>query len=120
MSYKDIIVVLSLLIVALLILMFIEKNSNVATNANVYYKNELVLSIDLTKDETRNYVVEGTNGEVLIEASFGSIQVIEETSPFNICSKQGEAKFVHEVIVCLPNEVIIRLEGTSDIDTILR
>lgn len=120
MNRRDIALILIFVIISLSFLMFINKTSDGATKAFVYYKNDKVLSIDLTVDEVKTYEVEATNGLVIIESKKGMIRVLEEESPYNICSNQGFAKYSHEVIVCLPNDIVITLEGNSDIDTVIR
>lgn len=87
-----------------LLIFFIFKNNKQNKVANVYYENELIKTIDLTIDN--QYTVQGYNGEVVIEVKNNKIRVKEETSKNNLCSKQGYA----DVIVCLPNKIIIKVE----------
>ena len=113
MNKSDIILMLIVITITLLLFIFLKQDkSNVA---NVYYENNIIKTIDLNKDEF--YKVEGYNGEVLIEVKNNKIRVIKETSPYNLCSKQG---FVDSVpIICLPNKIIIKIEKT-DIDAVVR
>ncbi len=120
MNYKDIILILVFLNISIAMIVFINNNTEVATSASVYYKNDLIMTIDMTEKEQRTYTVDGTNGDVVIEVVDGKIRVFQENSPFNICSKQGYIENAHEVLICLPNDIIIKLEGNSDIDTIIR
>ena len=46
-----------------------------------------------------------------------TIKVLEETSPYNICSTQGESKGAP--IVCLPNLVTITFRELKDMDVII-
>ena len=89
--------------------------------AYIYYQNELVKRIDLSIDENREYVIEGYNGDVVIESKNNMVRVKDEISPLNICSKQGWVSSSYAVIVCLPNQVIIEIETISnDLDTVVR
>jgi hypothetical protein len=89
--------------------------------AVVYYENKLVKTIDLSKDELEEHVIKGYNGDVVIETKKNQIRVKEEISPLNICSKKGWVSSSYEVIVCLPNKVIIKIESTKDeLDTVVR
>jgi len=64
------------------------------------------------------YVIKGRLGYVLLEYSpvKKMIQVVEETSPYNICSNQGFSNSAP--IVCLPNYVTI-VFGDIDVDVIM-
>ncbi len=89
--------------------------------AKVYYDNELIKTIDLSIDSNHQYKVKGYNGDVIIEAKLNSIRVMDEVSPLNICSKQGWVSSHYEVIVCLPNKVVIKIESEeSPVDTVVR
>lgn len=87
-------------------------------NALVYYDNELVLTIDLSKEE-QVYEITGYNGIVSIKAGNGRIKVEDEDSPLHLCSKQGYISKSYETIVCLPNKIYIELDGQDDVDAIV-
>ncbi len=91
-----------------------------AKMAVVYYQNEIVKTIDLFKNEQKEYVVEGKNGPVVIEVNQGKIRVKKEDSPLHICSKQGYIHKSTETIVCLPNQIVIQIEEQNKFDTIVR
>ena len=96
-------------------------NSSSATKASVYYDNKVVLTIDLSLDETKEYTVKGYNGDVVIETKKNQIRVKKEKSPLHLCSKQGWVSSPLESIVCLPNKVIIKIEATQkEVDAVIR
>ncbi|MBE6149927.1 MAG: NusG domain II-containing protein [Firmicutes bacterium] len=109
-DFKLILVILVLIIV--LFIIFYNKKEK-AYFANVYYKSDIILQIDLNIDKI--YEVNGDNGIVKIEVLDKKIRVIEETSNYNICAKQGFISNKGEVITCLPNKIIIELPS-DDID----
>ncbi|NMA05196.1 MAG: hypothetical protein GX931_02360 [Acholeplasmataceae bacterium] len=65
------------------------------------------------------YVILGNVDYVMIEynSKNKTIKVLEETSPYNICSTQGESKGAP--IVCLPNLVTITFDGLKNVDEII-
>lgn len=78
--------------------------------------------IDLEKSEITLlgfYSINNIRQELVIKYDFDqkSIQVIEEESPFNICSKEGVS--TGKPIICLPNRVRIEFESKSDDDFII-
>jgi len=117
MKKNDLIVILIVIVVALLFFI-VFNNSDEGQVANVYYDGKLILSIDLTVDDTYN--VEGYNGAIVIVVKDNKIKVEEETSPLHICSKQGFVDNVNEPIICLPNKIVIELSGEDDLDAIIK
>ncbi len=101
-----------------LVFYFILNSGASASIALVKYDGEIIKEIDLSKPGSNLYEVQGANGKVVIETLDGKIRVIEETSPYNICSKMGWSSSESDIIVCLPNKVVIELVST-EVDTII-
>lgn len=111
MNKQDII--LMIVLILLLGFSFLLKNTSSSKEAIIYYEEKEILTIDLM-NKMDIYEVEGALGKVKIEAGDGKIRVIEETSNKHLCSKQGYISNVHDVIVCLPNKIVIKIEGKED------
>lgn len=107
MNKNDIKLIIIIVIFIMLLILFLYKPKTAASFANVYYKSELLMNIDLNINNI--YEVNGDNGIVKIEVKDKKIRVIEETSNYNICSKQGYIENEGESIICLPNKIIIEL-----------
>lgn len=106
MNKNDIVLISLLLIGTLLFIVMFQSSSG--NQALVYYENELILTIDLNKEET-NYKVLGALGEVQILAGNGKIKVVSEQSSKHLCSKQGYISAPYEEIICLPNKIVIKI-----------
>jgi hypothetical protein len=63
-----------------------------------------------------DYEVNGIRQVVIITYDFGSktVQVIEEQSPNNICSKEGVSN--GKPLICLPNRIRVEFEVDSESD----
>ncbi len=109
MNKNDIILIVMLLIISSFIYLIYYLNEDNGNTALVYYENDIVLTIDLNVNN--NYVVDGYNGLVYIEVNNKQIRVTEETSLYNLCSKQGYINNSNEKIICLPNKVVIEISG---------
>ncbi len=96
--------------------LFSNKNKD-PLMALVKYNGEVIKEIDLSLHETRVYEVMGDNGKVVIEAEFGRVRIIEETSPLNICSKMG---WRSDVLVCLPNRIVVEMYEDDGLDAVIR
>lgn len=120
MNKSDLKLVLILLIISLSMLGLIKfTKPNGSKIAQVYYQNDLVLSIPLSQNLNKTYTVHGYNGDVVIEVANDKIRVVEEISPLHLCSKQGWIKETYETIVCLPNKVVIKIEASDELDAIV-
>lgn len=118
-SDKILFIIIGIIFVISIYLVF-NKNNN-GNVAKVLKNGEIILEIDLTLDE-QEYVVDGVNGPVKILAGNGKIKVIEEDSPYHICSKQGYISSPYETIVCLPNKISIEISNKIEnkIDTVVK
>ena len=121
MNKNDLKLILVVLFITLSIfgLLYLFKNKN-GKNALVYYEDELIMTIDLSLKEEKEYKVMGYNGEMIIKTMNNKIKVEEENSPLHLCSKQGWIENSYEVIVCLPNKIIIKIEDKDEIDTVVK
>jgi hypothetical protein len=66
-----------------------------------------------------DYEVNGIRQIVVIEYDFGlrTVQVIEEQSPNNICSREGVSN--GKPLICLPNRIRVEFETNNDSDFIV-
>lgn len=98
---------------------FFLRSTAKSSYAEVYFKKEKILTINLYTDR-KTYTVDGTLGKIILEVEHGKIRVLEEESPKHICSRQGWVSKVGDTIICLPNEITVTLKGKKELDTIVR
>jgi hypothetical protein len=120
MNKSDIKLVSIIFIISLVFIVYFYLNKADNKVAKVYYRNDLVKEIDMSINEVKEYTIIGTNGDVVILYENGKIRVKEENSKRNLCSIQGFIKESYETIICLPNEVIIKIEAKENLDTVIR
>ena len=112
MKRNDLFLISIILVIGIVILGFSLINSeNIIKRAEIYYRNELVKTVNLSANQ--EFEIEGKLGLLVIEVKDGMIRVKSETSPRNFCSRQGFVQRVGEMIICLPNEVFIRIVGQA-------
>lgn len=97
------------------ILLLYPKKGN---TVEVYRNNSLILSVPLSQNQM--YEVDGKLGVVQIVVQDNGVMVEKETSPKHYCSKQGFIYHANEMIVCLPNELVIKIVGNSNIDAVVK
>lgn len=117
MNKNDFILILSLSIIGIILFILFNFNSSEGSVATVYYNNKLIKKINLNNNA--EYDVEGYNGNIHIVVNNKKIKVEEENSPLHLCSKQGYIKNNTDVIVCLPNKIVIKIDS-NELDTVIK
>ncbi|MDR3215566.1 MAG: NusG domain II-containing protein [Bacilli bacterium] len=120
----DIILILITLLLGVLLLFITYQNINLQQDqvAKVYYRNKLVYTFDLTNEKKDTFEIEATKGKLIIIKEGTHVRVIEEQSNKHLCSLQGWSDQSIAPIVCLPNELYIKVEGRSsdDVDVFIK
>lgn len=109
---NDLILIGSLLvmaIVSLVIILTTRKSNNLI--ATVKVRDQVVYRIDLSKENDKDYYVEGTNGTLRIHIKDGAIAVVESNCPHQDCVNMGYVKQTGKPIICVYNDVTIVIEG---------
>lgn len=115
MNKSDFKLIIILLIILIPVIILIISTSKKSDTALVYHNNKLIKTIELKIN--KNYTVNGDNGKIKIIVNHNRIKVTSENSKNHLCSKQGYISHSYESIICLPNKVVIKIIGKSNIDT---
>ena len=120
-----IIVILFLLAGSAAASLFAAGKTAEGTTANVYLDGNCIRSIDLSAvKEGYSFEVEGPCGTNRIAVEHGRICVESADCPDQICVHQGWISNSAAPIVCLPNKLVIRVEGSApqaaEIDSVVR
>ncbi len=121
---KDVIVILILLVVSASLIKISEYiNKDKASVAEIYYKSQLVETIDLEDGMNRVFSIPQEE-HITFRVANGTIRFEESDCPDKVCIRAGELSMVGETATCLPNKVTIKIvpKGThsdDDIDIIV-
>jgi hypothetical protein len=74
-------------------------------SAEVFIDNQLVKKISLAVDKV--YEFQGVLSSVKVEVREGKVGVIASACPLHLCLKQGKISQQGQIIVCLPNRLLI-------------
>lgn len=124
----DIALILAIIAVNVFILIYgsfnaVEKGQKIAY---VYSDKQLVGEYTLTKNyETEFKIDSATGGYNTIHIEDGKVWIHEATCPDKICLNQGKISNGGELIVCLPNKLLVQIEDDSgssenDVDIIAK
>lgn len=95
--------------VGTLSLMLVQPDTRSGETATVYVSNRLVAQLSLAADG--DYHVAGASGPVDLRVADHSVRVLHSRCPEKICMRQGTIAHRGEVIVCVPNRLLISIEG---------
>ena len=113
----DKILMIFIVIISILSLSYVKRSA--------FNYNEKYISIQVNGEEIKKIIfdanligqtipVETQYGYNLIELGDGMVRVIEADCPDQLDVKQGYISKVGEVIVCLPNRLVIEIKGIDD------
>ena len=95
------------LFAVLAVIALLGRGGSGAPAAEVYSDGELIMTLDLSRDET--YTIRSQNGgSNTLEVRDGCVYVTEADCPDGVCVRHGAAK-AGSPIVCLPNRLVISL-----------
>ena len=114
---NDLILIISLLLITVISLVVINVNAN-RTNlvATISVQNDVVETIDLSRNEEHDYVIHGLKGDLKVHTEDGGIAVIESNCPHQDCVRMGYVKESNHPIICAYNAVYIVINGQSNYD----
>ena len=95
------------------LVVWIATSSNDKKKAIIEYNNDVVLELSLSEDKEIR-LKELSNGktleyEMLIVVENGTIRVQENECPNHDCIKEGKKDKIGDVIICLPNKIVIKV-----------
>ena len=104
---RDIILIASLLIAGLVLLLVMRPSSENGSTAVVQVDGVIVARFPLSEDGV-HVLTDGLN---TIEIKDGKVRMMEAKCPNLQCVHQGWISRSYQSIVCLPNKVIVTIEG---------
>jgi len=105
-------------IISTLYIYAIENTSNNNEKVIIQVQGQIIKKIPLNKYEkskTYKFVFNGNNG--YLEIKNGAVRMLEmdrKICPKKVCSLTGWVNKKYQVIVCLPNKIIVSIESAKD------
>ena len=117
MKKKEIIIVISLMLIALLALAlnkWQDQSNIVQVIHHVDGESEVIMEIDITKDNI--YTIDVENGSMSIEVKDKAVRVFDVDCPNHLCEKMGwiSKDSVNKMIVCIPNNITLEFKVAND------
>lgn len=109
LTWPDKILIGGLVVLTLLSLPIIRQFQHEGRVVVVEVDGELVGNFSLEED--RFIPVDGKLGTTRVEIVGNRVRVLDSPCPLKLCVKSGTISKSGEALVCLPNGVVIRIEG---------
>ena len=91
-------------------------HSEKGTTIHVYSNGKEVFVMPLSMDTIIE--VQGKIGKSIIQIKQGKVRMLHSPCPLKLCEKQGFISTRGNEIICVPNRIVIRIEGRRYIDGI--
>ncbi|QSX07017.1 NusG domain II-containing protein [Sedimentibacter sp. zth1] len=123
---RDIVIIFAVLMMALLIyIMRLNFSQTKLPIAEIYYNQDLVMTVDLDKKIDKTFSIPQNNHVVFHLFKDGSICFEESDCPDKVCIRSGKLRRVGESAACLPNKIILKIvpkhsRSKDDLDMIAR
>lgn len=93
--------------------MYMDRIESLSKIAVIRYKDQTIRRINIdTVDKLMEFTVNGIyNNKILVEK--GRIRVIESDCPDQVCVRTGWLTKTGELAVCVPNRLMIKIEGEN-------
>ncbi|HHS12402.1 MAG TPA: NusG domain II-containing protein [bacterium] len=98
-------------------LILVRLHHSPGSHALVFQENRLQYRVPLNIDN--RIEVRGPSGSSVIRIQNGQVWVEEAPCPHRVCMRMGRISLSGEVIVCVPNRLLIRIEnGRNKLDAV--
>ena len=91
-----------------------------ALQATISVRGNIVKMIALPAGEQLTCSLQGRSGAALVEINGSRVRMLEAHCPGGLCVRQGWIERPGQSIVCIPGEILIRIEGTAPLDAVTR
>ncbi len=107
---RELILVVAILVISgLLFGIFYVRNRKPAEEVVVTVDGKIVATLDLHKNT--DMVIDGYGGTDHLIIKDGYASITEASCPDKVCVRTGKIHRSGELIVCLPNRVVVTIEG---------
>lgn len=109
MKKADIILVVIILIIGCSALMYINMNKEEGTMVVVTVGGEVIETLSIEKDQTIE--IQGPVATNVLQIKDGYADIIDATCNDEVCVHSRKIKNNNETIICLPNELIVKVQS---------
>ncbi len=90
------------------LLLYRTDGARVVVSAN----DKIVFVAPLNQD--RQVELDGPLGTTVLRIEHGGVRIISSPCPRKVCISMGKASQAGDLIACVPNQLVVRIEGAND------
>jgi len=114
LTWGDKLLIGGLLVLSLLSIAVVDRLAGTGSLAVVEVAGQESSRLDLSVDGQR--VIKGLLGDTIVQVREGKVRVVKSACPHKICVRTGWVSKSGNLIVCVPNRVVVRVEGEGEVD----
>ena len=120
--FFDILLILAILVISLVIILINLDNKEKSVIASVYYKDELITEIDLSKETSeREFEIYLDSSEFIrVRVKKNAIKVVYANCRNHDCVRSGWTSSTNKPIICLDLGYKILIKGKDEIDAVVK
>ncbi len=65
-------------------------------------------------DQPRTLAIDGPLGQTKLVINEQGVRIVESPCPRKICVSMGAAKHTADLLACVPNRILVHIDGSSD------
>ncbi len=112
LSKADQILFGSIVLVSIICIWVMYLFQNPGDKVQIFVDNKIAYQYDF--NQNGSYSILTAYGSLELQIKDRTVQVLTSTCPAKICKKMGKISKTNQFIVCLPNRILIRIEGTIE------
>lgn len=105
----DVFLILGIIVAAVFLFSFSNHAGIIGNHVVVDVEGKRAMELPLNKNVVTS--VEGPLGKTIIKINEGSVSVIDSDCPNHYCVHMGKIRLSGEIIVCIPNRVVVKVTG---------
>lgn len=91
-----------------------------SVRAVISVQGKVVRIIELPANGRSSLIIQGRLGPSTVEVDGARVRMLAASCPGSICLRQGWIKHPGQTIVCMPGEILVRIEGAAALDAVSR
>lgn len=116
MKKKDFLLFSILFLIIFLIYIFSKSNNSLGGTVVIQTSGRDFIRVPLSENKTIK--VPGPLGESIVEIKDKKVRMLFSPCPDKLCEKEGYISKPGQVIVCVPNKILIKIEARAPFDAL--
>jgi len=114
LTFGDKVLIGGLILLSLISFPLVRNMTKEGNSVQIETDGNLYEAVSLHTEQ--QFAVPGPLGKTLVVVRDGEVHVADSPCPAKICVKTGKISHTGQIIVCIPNKVVVRVTGEEDLE----